>query len=495
MVGDVAEDLVLTGPAPRRIRVPGSEAGSCGGRALAEFSSTIPQRDPCLASRSPNIRRVGHGLSCGHTIQSSPVNRTHCMVGKSRSTPSGLTSISLFTGAGGLDLGLEAAGFTTLLCVEEDESARKTVSLNRPSWQLSDPGDIHELTPRKILAQAGARKGEVTVLAGGPPCQPFSKSGYWRSGDTARLRDPRARTLRAYLAMLESALPEVLLLENVAGLAYSGKSEGLRLLQQGIKKVNRARRTSYKLQVLHINSADYGVPQLRERVFLLAHRDGRCVDMPSPTHGDPEAINPDLEPYRTAWDAIGDLDTRTWPTELDPTGSYAGLLPSIPEGWNYLWHTRRGGGEPLFGWRKRYWSFLLKLAKSKPSWTIQAKPGPSTGPFHWRNRRLSIRELCRLQTIPDEYVISGTYPAAHRQAGNAVPPLIGELLGNTVRSQLLGHRPRRRLSLLQDARPHCPRAQPSRAVPEEFLALRGEHSDHPGTGKGPGARRREVRTG
>ena len=79
----------------------------------------------------------------------------------------------------------------------------------------------------------------------------------------------------------------------------------------------------------------------------------------------------------------------------------ADLLPAIPEGENYLFHTNRGAGVPLFGWRTRFWNFLFKLAKDRPSWTIQARPGPATGPFHWTNRRLSARELCRLQTFPD----------------------------------------------------------------------------------------------
>ena len=79
-------------------------------------------------------------------------------------------------------------------------------------------------------------------------------------------------------------------------------------------------------------------------------------------------------------------------------GKWAGLLPTIPEGENYLFHTRLGGGRPLFGYRTRYWSFLLKLAKDEPSWTLQAHPGPATGPFHWANRPLTVQEMLRLQS-------------------------------------------------------------------------------------------------
>ena len=111
-------------------------------------------------------------------------------------------------------------------------------------------------------------------------------------------------------------------------------------------------------------------------------------------------------------------------------------LPSIPEGENYLWHTARGGGIELFGWRRRYWNFLLKLAKDRPSWTIQAQPGPSVGPFHWKNRRLSNRELCRLQTIPDGYSVVGGIRAAHKQIGNAVPSALAEVLALAIREQV-----------------------------------------------------------
>src|SRR5207249_3243156 len=134
-------------------------------------------------------------------------------------------------------------------------------------------------------------------------------------------------------------------------------------------------------------------------------------------------------PYRTAWDAIGDLDDEHWPLELKPTGKWTGLLKSIPEGKNYLWHTPRGGGDPLFGWRTRYWSFLLKLSKRQPSWTIQAEPGPATGPFHWRNRLLSVEELARLQTFPHGFQVVGNRRSAQRQIRNAVPGALGELPG------------------------------------------------------------------
>jgi len=395
--------------------------------------------------------------------------------------------VSLFSGAGGLDLGLEAAGYAIRLCVENDADARETLRKNRPGWKLAEPGDIHRADPETFTSQAGLARGEVALLAGGPPCQPFSKSAYWSNGGSRGLKDPRSKTLHAFLDFVEVALPQVLLLENVKALASNGTDEALRLFQNELRRINRRHKTSYSLQAIILNAADYGVPQIRERVFLLASIDGQTISLPPATHGDANG----LERFRTCWDAIGDLDVADWPEELNPTGKWAGLLRSIPEGQNYLWHTPRGPGEPLFGWRTRYWSFLLKLAKDQPSWTIQADPGPATGPFHWTSRLLSIEEMARLQTFPSGYRIEGGRRSGHRQVGNAVPCALGELLGLEIRRQLFRERVRHCLHLIPAQRNDCPARERRGKVPESYLAFRAKHKDHPGTGKGPAARARE----
>ncbi|MFZ0927848.1 MAG: DNA cytosine methyltransferase [Syntrophobacteraceae bacterium] len=393
------------------------------------------------------------------------------------------TVLSLFTGAGGLDLGLEAAGFSISICVEVAEDARGTLKANRPHWRHAEPGDIHKIPPHEILAQAGLTRGEATLLSGGPPCQPFSKSAYW-TGNSHGLNDPRASGMLTFLKVIDVGLPKVLLLENVRGLASNEDGAGgLQLFENGLRSINRKRGSAYQLQVFHLNAASYGVPQSRERIFFLAAIDGRTLNVPPVTHGEGDH----LEPYLTAWDAIGDLDRVDCPPELVPVGKWAELLKSIPEGRNYLWHTRRGGGEPLFGWRTRYWSFLLKLAKHRPSWTIQAEPGPATGPFHWRNRLLSVQELARLQTFPDGYQFVGNRQSVQRQIGNAVPCALGELLGREIRRQFLGERDiGRQLNLIPRRQADCPQEHPLDPVPESYLNLRGDHADHPGKGRGPG---------
>ena len=417
-----------------------------------------------------------------------------------------MKTISLYTGAGGLDLGLEAAGFGTAVAVEMDHEAVATLQANR-DWPVVDD-DIHSAsaTTGKLMDRAGVHKGEATLLAGGPPCQPFSKSGYWHSGDAKRLDDPRARTLGAYFRVLRESLPEVYLLENVPGLAFSEKDEGLALIRRELNQINRECGTNYTFAARQLNSAEFGVPQLRQRVFVVGHRDGLTFEFPEPTHAFPPPVDMangggahfelgdlnGLQAPLTAWDAIGHLQDDDDPA-LAPRGKWAGLLPTIPEGYNYLFHTDRGHGLSIFGWRRRYWSMLLKLAKNRPSWTLTAQPGPAIGPFHWKSRRLSAAELCALQTFPKDYRIVGDVRSAHKQVGNAVPSALVEIIGLTIRRQLLQQ---------ADADPSkptlLPRRQgapppPEKPLPvedERYLSLVGEHAEHPGTGKGPGASRR-----
>lgn len=395
-------------------------------------------------------------------------------------------AVSLFTGVGGLDFGFEAAGFETAVAIDNDAVACRTIRLNR-KWPVLE-GDIHDFGSKEIMDTAGLRPGEADVLIGGPPCQPFSKSSYWVNGDSLRLDDPRADTLTAYLRVLRDLQPRTFLLENVYGLAFKGKDEGLKHLVQGIDQINRETGTNYRIAWKPLNAAHYGVPQIRERVFLIGSRDGTMFDFPSPTHADPEKLgllDQALQPYRTAWDAIGDLPERPNEPSLTVGGKWADLLPSIPEGQNYLWHTNRGGGKQLFGWRTRYWSFLLKLAKNLPSWTIQAQPGSSIGPFHWTNRKLATREMCRLQTFPDDLSFDCSRTDTQRLLGNAVPSLLTEILGREIRRQFLGKgKARGALKLMPPVREPVPPAEKTAAVPRKYHELIGDHEDHPGEGKG-----------
>lgn len=331
------------------------------------------------------------------------------------------------------------------------------------------------------------------MLIGGPPCQPFSKSSYWIRGDALRLGDARADTLSGYLRILRDTRPRAFLLENVSGLAYEGKDEGLQYIMDGIAQINRVARTNYHVSWNVINCAECGVPQTRERVFLVGSRDGKTFRFPEPTHGNLDEISKDLfgsarEPYHTAWDAIGDLPEPD-PSEpgLKVGGKWGDLLPTIPEGENYLWHTNRGGGHSLFGWRTRYWSFMLKLSKRLPSWTVQAQPGTAIGPFHWQNRRLTFQELCRIQTFPDGLKMDCGRSEMQRMLGNAVPSLIAEILAREIRKQLFDKPMNSPLHLLPPHRDNVPAPEPLAKLPRKYRPLIADYDDHPGEGRGRGA--------
>lgn len=406
-------------------------------------------------------------------------------------TKSRLKLISLYTGIGGLDFGFEAAGFHTAVALELDRVACRTIRKNR-NWRLIE-SDIAAVSSKDILSAATLKPKEADVLIGGPPCQPFSKSGYWANGDARRLADPRSETLRHYLRVLRETLPRTFLIENVTGLNFAGKGEGLDFIKRSIATINNTAGTNYSVSVAVINAADFGVPQMRERLFVIGSRDGKKFSFPKATHGLSNKINGPLplSPYLTAWDAIGDLPPDSNDPRLVVTGKWAELLPSIPEGKNYLWHTSRGGGEPIFGWRTRYWNFLLKLAKDQPSWTIQAQPGPATGPFHWRSRKLSAEELGRLQTFPDGLIYEYAWSDTQRLIGNAVPSALAEVLAEEMRVQLLGGRKSAKGRLLvPKKRTGMPAPEQTLPIPRKYRSLIGSHPEHPGIGKGAGATRR-----
>jgi DNA (cytosine-5)-methyltransferase 1 len=342
--------------------------------------------------------------------------------------------------------------------------------------------------PLPIYATMLDREKNVDLVIGGPPCQPFSKSAYWSHGDTLRLKDPRSNTLSEYFRIIEDFKPKAFLLENVHGISYSGKEEGFQFIIKKISEINRKTGTDYRPSWKILNAASFGVPQLRFRFFLVALRSGERFIFPQPTHSE---VNIDREnnslfninntPYLTAWDALANLKPDE-DEKLTVSGKWSKLLPSIPEGENYLWHTDRKNGLPLFGWRTRYWSFLLKLAKNKPSWTIQAQPGPAIGPFHWNNRKLSWKELAALQTFPSDFKINSPRAEIQRQIGNAVPSLLAEVLGLSLMKQVF--RQQIRESLLLAVRPNgeIPPPEIIQPVPDEYLHSINTFSVHPRNG-------------
>ncbi|MCH8814988.1 MAG: DNA cytosine methyltransferase [Chloroflexi bacterium] len=395
-----------------------------------------------------------------------------------------MKTISVFTGAGGLDLGLEAAGFEPALCIEIDPDARATLAANRPRWKLSEPGDLLAASPEAFLKQAGLTRGEAALIVAGPECQPFSHAARWASNGARGLTDPRAHALEPLLKLMEVSLPRGVLLENVYGLVRPDHLGAIGYLKHRINQINQRNGTHYMISEFRLNCADYGVPQVRRRAFIAIDREGGVLEPPEPTHT--------REEYVTAWDAIGDVEASESLEELEPTGKWAALLATIPEGKNYLWHTARGGGVELFGWRTRYWSFLLKLAKHKPSWTITANPGPAMGPFHWDSRRLSTAETLRLQAFPDRYEIVGSFRSQRRQIGNATPPLLSEVVARHIAYHWFSRKITGRPAYFVKSKGTCPPPANRYPIPRKYLGLVGSYDPHPGATLGPGAVRSDA---
>lgn len=336
-------------------------------------------------------------------------------------------AISLFAGAGGLDLGAERAGYEVRAAVEWDADAAATMEKNFE--HLHSPviqRDILQTPTAQITQAAGLSASErPDLLVGGPPCTPFSKSGFWLEWKREGL-DPDASLLQAYTRVLTEARPRRFILENVYALTYANKASKP-AYERLMREISAA---GYHCHARVLNAADYGVPQARPRLFVVGvPKDEPLPEIPPPTHGgrwERRKTGHPETPHVTAGEALAGLVTEPEPAEA-VNGKYGHLLPDIPPGDNYLFYTdRRGHPDPLFRWRSKYWSFLLKLSPDKPAPTIQAQPGPYVGPFHWENRRLRVGELKRLFTYPDSFEFVGSRSSIQAQVGNSVPPLLAE---------------------------------------------------------------------
>jgi DNA (cytosine-5)-methyltransferase 1 len=360
-----------------------------------------------------------------------------------------MRAISLFSGAGGLDLGCEEAGFATVAAVESDKVARATMVRNAPVFfpHLHDSAIFRDVTTLKgdeLLEVAELRRGELDLLHGGPPCTPFSKSGYWleykRSGS-----DPKASLLDDFVRLLDEVKPKAFLMENVYGLAY--RNQNREVFERFLARANGA---GYATDYQIVLAADYGVPQLRQRLLCVGVRrdltragKGWRFPWPEPTHSGPHETrrgwDETLPLHITAGEALAGLASEANPAEPEEVveGTHEESLRGVPPGENYLyWTAERNHPQPRFKWRSRYWSFLLKLHPNKPSPTIQGQPGPWVGPFHWENRRLRVAEIKRLMAFPDDFQLCGTRREQQLQLGNAVPPPLARAVGVSLRAQL-----------------------------------------------------------
>jgi DNA (cytosine-5)-methyltransferase 1 len=328
--------------------------------------------------------------------------------------------IGLFSGGGGLDVGAERAGAKVIRCVEIDRDSVATLRANFPDRRI-DHADIADLS---FLEHRNTRAQRIVI--GGPPCQPFSKNGYWVKNENRLIENDPRNMLSEFLRVVEEARPTGFLFENVDSLLHPTNKHVVEAF------LGSADILGYRCTLYRANSADFGVPQKRKRVFIFGVRKyGRAKPpQPKPTHSaTPEEDG--LKPYEGVGKFIAGYDTKKYfePSEITTLGTYAHELASVPPGYNYIalsklpgytGRTFRSGG--------RFWNFLHKLHPDEPSITVAAQPGPWVGPFHWTSRRLRVPEVAAIQTFPRDYRFVGNRRSVQKQIGNAVPCLLGEVM-------------------------------------------------------------------
>ncbi|QGU86586.1 DNA cytosine methyltransferase [Erwinia sorbitola] len=411
----------------------------------AEILEISPQRvrSLCRAGRIPNTRQSG---KIWLIDEQSVLNYKSSLNAEDRVanfTTTAPIALSFFTGAMGLDLGIEKAGFRTLLACEIDKSARKTIKANRPDIALI--GDIRDYSPQEIMEHAGLNLGdEVDLIMGGPPCQAFSTAGK-RQG----LEDERGNVFLKYLETVFEIRPKYFLIENVRGLLsaplqhrpHSQRGDDFPPLKSEeeaggvLSYVYRMIKASgYSCSFELYNSANFGVPQTRERVIMMCSRDGEKIPYLEPTHSQSGEFN--LPAWKTFKDAVSDLDISShshldFPEKrkkyyrlLGP-GQYWKNLPTDLQmealGNSYF----SGGGKT---------GFLRRLAWDKPSPTLVTHPAmPATDLAHPEELRpLSVEEYKRVQQFPESWKIEGKLLDQYKQLGNAVPIGLGYAVGRHI---------------------------------------------------------------
>ncbi|MGV8931637.1 MAG: DNA cytosine methyltransferase [Luteimonas sp.] len=355
----------------------------------------------------------------------------------------GIKALSFFSGAMGLDLGLERAGIKVSLACEFDKACRATIQENRPGIALLT--DINHYDAAQIREAAGlGAKEEIHLIAGGPPCQAFSSAGQRRGFD-----DARGNVFLKYIELGLALSPRYLAIENVRGLLsaalkhrpHDQRGKGFAPLSSDelpggalTHAIGMLEDAGYGVSFNLYNAANFGSPQTRERVVLIAARGGRVLPFLAPTHS--EQGQHGLPRWRTFRQAVRGMtkvehDFVRFPEKrlkyyrmLEAGQNWRDLPPKLQKealGNSYF----AGGGKT---------GFLRRLAWDKPAPTLVTHPAmPATDLCHpVKDRPLSVQEYARLQEFPDKWQFRGSLLEKYRQIGNAVPAGLGHALGKLV---------------------------------------------------------------
>ena len=362
----------------------------------------------------------------------------------------GLTVISLFSGALGLDLGFHQNGFEVRFANDIEPSSAEVARANLPNLPFLCC-DINDVTPADILRKAGLKRGKVDVLIGGPPCQPFSTAGK-RQG----FNDVRSSPIIAFLAAVKEMQPKIFVMEEVTGL-LSSRLEHVPEVERDDENltgdqehgsafrwlISQLDETGYDYTYGVLNAANFGAPQTRNRIVFIGARRG-TASLPEPTHsferdGDLFSYNKILRPWNTFWEATANLN------DAGACGKYAkGIAPRmklVPPGgyWRHLPQddipAAMGGAVDAAGGKM---GFYRRLAWDEPSPTVVTSPAQKSTIFGhpYEQRPLSVAEFKRLQGFPDSWEIPGASAVQYKLIGNAVSVHMSSAIARHV-AQLL----------------------------------------------------------
>jgi DNA (cytosine-5)-methyltransferase 1 len=342
----------------------------------------------------------------------------------------------------GLDLGLEQAGFEPAVCVENDVEAINTIRLNRPALPILN--DVKHVTGVEIRRVGKFGKGQIDLVAGGPPCQAFSVFGNREGVD-----DPRGRVLFDFVRLVSELHPHAFVMENVRGLLsmpLTPKKKG----GNGLSKFNLHgsllrfllsdfAKAGYRVDCYVVNAVNYGAPQIRERLVCIGNRHNLLAEFPQPLYSN--RLQDGLPPFRTLGDVIGNGFNDPCPEVMDFSARKLKYLSMVPPGGNWrslpvdVQKESMGKSWYLKGGRSAYWR---KLSFAFPSPTVVTMPNHAgTSMCHPTElRAISVGEAAAIQEFPTHWKFSGNTTAKFRQVGNAVPIRLGCIAGEVVQHLL-----------------------------------------------------------
>ncbi len=374
------------------------------------------------------------------------VRSTNTGCSKRRTGLAGQKYISLFSGAMGLDIGLERAGFQCIACNEVDSLAVQTIRLNKPTLPILTES-VANVTQRTLSAAVGFDVSGIDLIAGGPPCQAFSVFGQRRGLD-----DGRGRLIFEFVRLVKEVRPKTFLMENVRGLHSMPLAS--KPIGEGGHKINPAHREpgsllkelfrqfeeiGYRVDCYLVNSVNYGAPQIRERLICIGNLYDLGADFPSPFYSN----RPDdgLQPFRTLGDAIGGKFIDPDPSLMNFSPRKLKYLAMVPAGGNWrslpvdIQKESMGKSWYLKGGRSAYWR---KLSFGYPCPTVVTMPNHAgTSMCHPTElRALTVGEMAAVQEFPADWKFCGSATDKCRQIGNAVPPRLGQVAGHVLQDIL-----------------------------------------------------------